>query len=275
MRRRRTQRQAARRARWWWRAGSVWLALSVMVAAPAAIAQTEQLEPGAILAELAQRFDWQNLESEACIVQIDLTGEGAGSWHLVPHDGGGVVLRPGPHPDMGFACELDQATLEALYRGEMSGMTAAGKDLTGGASPLEIRPGTRIAEDTLRKELGPVFHFLTHFFAAGDPLRLPLGREHARSLNGASMVGLFYHPGFRSAWYSIRSGETLGGQGDTTPYPQSFVVMSGRGRMRIGARWVDVDPGEAIYVPPGTMHAVESRGGDELQVLWMAWGDGA
>ena len=56
----------------------------------------------------------------------------------------------------------------------------------------------------------------------------------------------------------------LNGEGDTTAYPQVFVIVSGRAKVRYGQRWIDVEAGETIYVPPGTLHAVRSRDGGEV-----------
>jgi mannose-6-phosphate isomerase-like protein (cupin superfamily) len=235
----------------------------------------EAADPHALLLELAERFSWVPIESQATTVQIELTGDPGGSWYLQPLDGGDVVLHPGTAPDPGFSCELDRETLQKLYEGELSGVTAAGKDDAGAPSPLEILPGSAVPERAEREALAPVFHFLSHFWNRTSPERIPVGRDHARSLHGAQMVGLYYHPGFRSAWYSIRGDEVLNGEGDTTAYPQAFVIVSGRARVRYGQRWIDVEAGETIYVPPGTLHAIRSRDGGEVTIVWMAWGEGA
>ena len=82
-------------------------------------------------------------------------------------------------------------------------MTAAGKGTGDETSPLEILPGSAVKENAPRASLAPVFHFLTHFWQRTDPERIAIGREHSRPLSGASIVGLYYHPGFRSAWYAV------------------------------------------------------------------------
>ncbi len=154
-------------------------------------------------------------------------------------------------------------------------MTAAGKATGDERSPLEILPGSAVPEDAPRARLAPVFHFLTHFWQRTDPERIALGREHARPLSGAHIVGLYYHPGFRSAWYSVKAKDALNGKGDASPYPQAYVILRGLARVRMGQRAEEVPAGQSIYIPPGTMHAVESRDGQEVELLWLAWGDGA
>ena len=227
------------------------------------------------LAELAARFTWAPLERGAPIVQITVTGDPGGDWHLVPGAGGDVDLKPGKATNPGFTAELDAETLGRLYRGEISGMTAAGKATGDERSPLEILPGSAVPEDAPRARLAPVFHFLTHYWQRTDPERITFGREHARPLSGAHIVGLYYHPGFRSAWYSVKAKESLNLKGDASPYPQAYVILRGLARVRMGQRAEEVPAGQSIYIPPGTMHAVESRDGGEVELLWLAWGDGA
>jgi len=233
-----------------------------------------EVDVHAQLTELATRFLWTPIE-KAPVVQITVTGDPGGDWHLVPRPGGDVELRSGRADHPGFTCELDPETFGRLYRGEISGMTAAGKALGDEASPLEIIAGSAVTEDASRASLGPVFHFIAHFWNRSDPEVILLGREHARSLSGASIVGLFYHPGFRSAWYSVSGKESLNGDGDSSPYPQAYVVVRGRARIRHDQRWIEVPEGRAIYIPPGTMHAIRSQGGGAVELLWLAWGEGA
>ena len=227
------------------------------------------------LGELAAHFSWAPLEKQAPVVQLTITGDPGGEWFLTPRAGGEVELSAGRAKQPGFTCELSAATLGQLYRGELSGMTAAGKGTGDEVSPLEILPGSTVPENAPRSTLGPVFHFLTHFWNAGEPERIVLGREHARTLSGASLVGLYYHPGFRSAWYAVRGKESLNGEGDSSPYPQAYVILRGRARVLIGRQAVEVPAGESIYIPPGAKHAVRSQDGGEVELLWLAWGEGA
>jgi hypothetical protein len=250
------------------------LALALARFLPAAEAAGEG-ELAHDLAALAARFTWVPLEREAPVVQITITGDPGGEWFLAPRAGGEVDLKPGRAPDPGFTCELDAETFGQLFRGEISGMTAAGKGTGEEASPLEILPGSAVQENAPRASLAPVFHFITHFWNGRDPEIIALGREHSRPLSGAAIVGLFYHPGFRSAWYAVRGKESLNGEGDSSPYPQAYVILRGRARIQIDRRSIEVPAGEAIYVPPAAKHAVQSQDGGEVELLWLAWGEGA
>lgn len=253
--------------------GSVGL-LTLLALVVAARAATEDADLHGRLAELASRFSWTPIENPP-VVQITITGDPGGDWHVQPRGGGDVELRTGRAETAGFTCELDAETLRKLYSGEMSGMTAAGKSLGDEESPLEILPGTLVGEDAPRSSLGPVFHFISHFWNRADPEIIALNREQGRLLSGAQIVGLFYHPGFRSAWYSVKGKESLNEGGDSSPYPQAYVVTRGHARLRLGQRWIEVQAGQAVYVPPGTTHAIRSQDGSEVELLWFAWGEGA
>jgi quercetin dioxygenase-like cupin family protein len=255
------------------------LALAFFSVLPPARAQGSKPAAGGDLhtqlAELAAAFSWTPIDKGAPVVQVTVTGDPGGDWHLTPRAGGDVELRSGPAEKPGFTCELDAETFGRLYRGEISGMTAAGKAIGDEASPLEILAGSMVPEDAPRTSLGPVFHFISHFWNRADPEVIHLGREHGRLLSGAQIVGLYYHPGFRSAWYSVTGKESLNGDGDSSPYPQAYVVVRGRARIRHGQRWIEVPEGTSIYVPPGTMHAIRSQDGGPVEFLWLAWGEGA
>jgi mannose-6-phosphate isomerase-like protein (cupin superfamily) len=86
---------------------------------------------------------------------------------------------------------------------------------------------------------------------------------------------LFYHPGFRSAWYLIKKGERLNEPGDTNPFPQGFIFISGEGFAKIGEETVPVRAGEAYYIPPGSDHVVWTESDQPLELIFLAWGEGA
>lgn len=46
-----------------------------------------------------------------------------------------------------------------------------------------------------------------------------------------------------------------------------YYILSGTGRMRMGDEHRDVGPGDAIAIPPGTIHQIENNGSVELKFL--------
>jgi mannose-6-phosphate isomerase-like protein (cupin superfamily) len=73
----------------------------------------------------------------------------------------------------------------------------------------------------------------------------------------------------------IKEGQRLNEPGDTNPFPQAFVIVSGRGRAKIGNAEVDVRAGESYYIPPGSDHVLWPAIGERLELIWLAWGEGA
>jgi mannose-6-phosphate isomerase-like protein (cupin superfamily) len=152
-------------------------------------------------------------------------------------------------------------------------MTAAGKAQASDAAPLDFRLGEEI-------ELTPVlktqlFHFIQSFFNRSIPERTFLGEEYARKVHGGNAVPLYYHPGFRSAWYLLKKGEQLNEPGDTDTFPQAFIFTAGEGHAKIGDESIAVQAGEAYYIPPGSDHVVWTESDEPLELIYLAWGDGA
>lgn len=51
---------------------------------------------------------------------------------------------------------------------------------------------------------------------------------------------------------------------------ERFEVIAGRGQFLAGRRWVELGPGEAVDVPPGTRHAYRNRTDAELHFVCRA-----
>ncbi len=45
---------------------------------------------------------------------------------------------------------------------------------------------------------------------------------------------------------------------------QVYVIVRGQGRMKVGSEISDVQPGELIYIPSNTVHAIENTGSEKL-----------
>ncbi len=60
--------------------------------------------------------------------------------------------------------------------------------------------------------------------------------------------------------------------GSTTPHyhpltEEIYYILSGQGRMRIGAEVEEVGPGDAIAIPPGQQHQITNTGMETLVFL--------
>jgi mannose-6-phosphate isomerase-like protein (cupin superfamily) len=164
-------------------------------------------------------------------------------------------------------------TLRLIYDGKMTAMTAAGKAEASERPPLDVG----LAEGLeFTPEIRTQFYtFLYHFFNMSDPERILLGEQYSRMVHGGHVCALYYHPGFRSAWYLLKKGEKLNEPGDTNPHPQAFVFIEGQGFVKIGDKTVRVKAGESYYIPPNSDHVVWTESDKPLVLIYLAWGKGA
>jgi mannose-6-phosphate isomerase-like protein (cupin superfamily) len=164
-------------------------------------------------------------------------------------------------------------TLRSIYKGEMTAMTAGGKGSGTDSAPLEFEFTEAAMELDDPKQAA--FHFLRHFFNRSKPEKVLLGEEHSRVVHGANVVALYYAPGFRSAWYMVKKGQRLNEPGDTNPFSQAFVIISGKGLSKIGEDTIEIRAGESYYVPPGSDHVIWTEDEEPLVLIWFGWGEGA
>jgi mannose-6-phosphate isomerase-like protein (cupin superfamily) len=192
-------------------------------------------------------------------------------WYLVS-SAGQMEYGPGllEAPDSTLAMTYE--TLGKLYTGEWTGLTAAGRAHIRDAAPVEftLPPGVSPL-DAMRRG----YFFITHFFSAEVPTRLRFGPGHTRKIHGANAAALFYATGLRSAYYRVTPEDKLNEDGARDPMHQAFIVIGGKGMATIGERRFAIEAGEAIYIPPDTVHMLETGGPDALEIIWLAWGDRA
>lgn len=206
------------------------------------------------------------------VVQFDVSPPGE-HWYVSVDTSGTAVIHRGIHETPLMTLAMSSETMARIHGGGMTAFTAAGKGSGADVAPLEIEFGP--AAERIERPKSAMLGFLQHFFARERPERIMLGEEHARVVHGAHGIPLYYAEGFRSAWYLVKAGEQLNEPGDTNPYPQAFVILSGRGSARIGDVELEVAAGESYYIPPDSDHVLRAAPGDTLEVIWMAWGEGA
>lgn len=225
-----------------------------------------------MLQEMAACFSCRIPEDFSLSVQLDIRPD-KGSWHVIVEPGGGVTVSPGSGQQPQVILVMTRETLRAIHSGQVAALTAAAKTAMSDSAPLDCRPGP--GQSFTPQLYADMLVFLQHFFNLTEPERILLGESHSRRVHGANVVALFYQPGFRSAWYLVKKGEQLNEPGDTDPFPQAFVFVSGEGWARIGGKTVPVRANEAYYVPPGSEHIVWTESEEPLILLWLAWGEQA
>lgn len=225
-----------------------------------------------LLRDWAESFRQKIPDDYSLIVQIDIQ-PGPASWHIIVGPGKQLKIGEGTDRNAQVIFSTTEETLQVIYEGKMTALTAAGKAHVSDSAPLDFRLGEGIELTPALK--AKLFVFIQSFFNRSTPERIPLGEERARMVHGAHAIPLFYHPGFRSAWYLVKKGERLNEPGDTNPFPQAFVFISGEGYAKIGDKTIPVRAGEAYYITPGSDHVVWTESDDPLELIFLAWGEGA
>lgn len=225
-----------------------------------------------MLGDFVSSYAPAHAETIDVCVELSIAPPGE-TWYVVlPADGDVKLLGEAAIAPV-FTIKLSWEALSRIHAGDLTAFTAAAKASGEDTAPLEFESHQGAA--TLRDPKGTILGFLQHFFALGRPERILLGEEHSRVIHGAHAIPLYYASGFRSAWYRINDGEHLNEPGDTNPFPQAFIIISGRGTAKIGESEVEVKAGESYYIPPGADHVLTPAEGEWLELIWLAWGEGA
>jgi mannose-6-phosphate isomerase-like protein (cupin superfamily) len=227
-----------------------------------------------MLQEMTDRYRCKVSEQLQFIVQIDILPS-EGSWHICVEPRREVSLRDGKNDKSRFTLQTTKETLQDMYTGKLAPITAMARARMADITPMDVIPGKDVklipgSEDYIR-----FLHFIQRFFNRFEPERTLLGSEHARKVHGGNVVGLFYGQGIRSAWYQINKGERLNEPGDTNPFPQAFIFVSGVGFAQIGTKTIPVRAGEAYNIPQGSEHMVWTESEEPLELIFLAWGEGA
>jgi len=218
--------------------------------------------------------EYRGLGTDTCVyvVQLDIRPEGQ-SWHLMVHPEGKINLAAGPNDQAAFILATDMRTLLDIYDGKMTAYTAAAQATGLDTVPLQVQT-TEVAV-ALGNPRQALLGFIQDFFNRSWPERIQLGEEHSRLVHGARAIPLYYGPGFRSGWYKVTKGQSLNEPGDTNPFPQAFIIISGDGMAKIGDSTIPIRAGESVYIPPGSDHVVWTESDKGITLIWIAWGDGA
>ena len=222
-----------------------------------------------ILQEMALNFQNKIDKDYTVVVQFIIQDA---AWHVTVKQGVATVKTGHhDHPHILFVTTVE--ALQAIYCGEMTALTAAGKAKASDAAPLDwkLPENVEFTPELLEK----VYIFIQHFFTTRTLKKIVLGEQYSRLVHGGHAIPLFYHLGFRSVWYLLKKGEKLNEPGDTNPFPQGVIFVKGSGFAKIGDETIPVKAGEAYYIPPGSDHVVWTESDSPLVMIWLAWGKGA
>jgi mannose-6-phosphate isomerase-like protein (cupin superfamily) len=225
-----------------------------------------------MLHNFAEAYSETSPSDTALVVQLNISPPGD-SWCVSIQANGVVDLREGKHETPAMSITMSEETLARIHQGDMTAFTAGAKGTGADSAPLELEfhaPAERLSDPK-----GTMLAFIQHFFVRERPERILLGEEHSRIVHGAHSIPLYYASGFRSAWYKVKDGQRLNEPGDVNPFPQAFIIVSGKGRAKIGDSEISVRAGESYFIPPGADHVLWSEPGGSLEVVWLAWGEGA
>jgi mannose-6-phosphate isomerase-like protein (cupin superfamily) len=175
--------------------------------------------------------------------------------------------------DFDAIVKLTQDTLEKLYLGTYSPITACGRANIKDKAPLDfLLPEGKKLDASLYQAM---ILFVQRFFNPNLPETILFGEEYSRQVHGANVCGLIYSPGFRSAWYQISPNQQLNNPGDTNPFPQAFIFIKGSGKVKIGDITQEIHAGQSVYIPPGTEHICWSSEHEPVELIFLAWGEKA
>ena len=230
------------------------------------------MNAGEILQAMATAYERKGSPGAPVAVSFDID-EGTETWSLVASLEEGPHLEAGEHVSPEFIVVTSTEVLQRLYAGGISPLTAAGREAMHQETPLNFRFPEGVAPGQA------LYHrivlFVQRFFNPHPGERIRVSEDASRVVHGGNVVGLYADVGFRSAWYLLKPGEQLNEPGDTNPFPQAFVILSGSGTADIAGMPHDLEPNTAYFIPPGSEHVVRPSADGPLMLIWLAWGEGA
>lgn len=179
------------------------------------------------------------------------------------------------HPDANFTFQSSLAHYTKMYHGEITGFTSMGRANMSDSTPLDFEFHKPVTDNPMND----LMFFVQRFFNPSPNDKVILAKENARIVHGAHAIPLFYQTtdemGVRSAWYQINRGQQVNEPGDTNPFPQYFIITKGMGFAMIGKDTLQVKENEAYYIAPGKDHVFWTNADQPMEMIFLAWGEGA
>ena len=225
-----------------------------------------------MLQEMVEIYAQKTSEAVDLSVQFKLMPDEE-VWFLrsIPREELKIVKTKQEEPQIIFI--FSEETLNKIYSGEMTGLTAMGRENMSDRTPLDFSLGKGMSMTPALME--KLLVFVQRFFNPTHPEKILFHKSASRLVHGGWGIPMFYHSGFRSGWYQLDKGQKLNKLGDVNPFYQAFVIISGNGYAKIGENSIEVRAGEAYYIPPQSEHILWNNEPEPLCLIYLAWGENA
>ena len=70
---------------------------------------------------------------------------------------------------------------------------------------------------------------------------------------------------------TVKAGYALGGA--THEEDEIYYILSGKGKLQLDEKVIEIGPGEVIFIPGGVFHALDNRESDEDMCILTFWRD--
>lgn len=168
-----------------------------------------------------------------------------------------------------------EATLARIDRGELAPGTAAVKAFSSDFAPMDVNFMEGFQPD--EGFVGGMLQTLFHFWNRGTPEITTFGEGNTRQSHGTDVVVLYYQPGLRSGWFSIKPGDHVNENPDsrTNPFPSLMVFTRGSGIARLDGVDHVLEEGQSLYIPAGMSHEFLNPGDTPVEGILLMFGEGA
>lgn len=205
----------------------------------------------------------------------------AGDWHVTAVAGGDgddheATLAPGlPEQPAWFFTIDTPGTLARLDRGDLAPGTAAVKAFSTDFAPMDVDFTEGFQPD--EGFAGGMLQTLFHFWNRGTPEITRFNAANTRESHGTDVVVLYYQPGLRSGWFSIKPGDHVNENPDSreNPFPTLLVITRGQGIARLDGEDHAVGEGQSLYIPAGMSHEFLNPGELPMEGVLLMFGEGA
>ena len=214
--------------------------------------------------------------AESAETTFGIAVKGVGEWHVEIGGPDHVVLKEGPVPGPAPFFITDVETLGRIERGELSIMTAMGRERMSDDTPMNFGPahGFQLTPESMAELLPLTFHFWTK----GRPETVSFGElDQARVIHGAYATVFYYDKGLRTGYYRLENGQHINADPElqTNPFPSLFILIGGVMESRIGGETMTLEAKQAVLVPAGVAHEFWNTRDTPAEFIIIMFGEGA